>query len=355
MSFGTVVVALLLACPSAAPGMTPPPQRPAQVGVLAPASPTPVELRSVRTRLECVSEPERRCAFEMRYHLHNPTPNTHRLELFSDGYRIGGVELTVDGARRAGRAIERGRSGTREIPASTWSTRVFQVEVKPGATPSIVVTGTLNARPPQGAVATTLPMRHPLLGGDPGPVFLIYAFDLEPAERWAGEPSFTFETSVPENWELTEPPVDDEPVDPEKVPVYSFRARVMPQPLQNGGPYVGLGGALDEPRGIRGRLGYEIGYGLWTVYGLAVDTDFSSQVIIAPSIHAATAGWACVFPSFGMGIGPAVRLGDHTTIGGRIQAEIQFPFVGVVGHMDWYPTLDAPDVTDFAILGRFSL
>jgi hypothetical protein len=352
LAYALVLASLFVAGPSAA--MTPPRDRPSQVSLLAPEEATAVRLRSVHTTLDCTGE-DQACAFTSTYRLNNDADQPVTLEVVADGYRLAGVELSIDGSPRAGRTIER-EGDSREYPAVTHTTRSYELELAARSEATVVVTGTMNARPPEdrGLVKVSLPTRHPVLGDNPGPTVVHYDFALETLSRWSGRPTASFEIVPRQEWDMSTIPESTE-VDPAQTPNYRVEARHTPEGLMNGGPYVGFGATMDEPGGVVGRVGYEVGFGMWGILGLALDTDFGQRFVIAPSLHAASAGWTCIFPSFGMGLGPAVRLGDRTALGGRLQAEIQLPFVGVVGNMDWYPALDAPDTVDFAILGRISL
>lgn len=344
----------LLAVASAADAMPAPIERPSRVSLLAPGESTGIELRSAHTTLTCTSRAAAPCAFESRYTLRNDTGAPAPLTVFADGYRVSGVELTVGGVPRVGELVDLGGDDTPALPAVARLTRVFSIEVAADVETTLVVTGTMRPRGREdfGVVQVSLPTRHPVLGEDPAPTRHLFEFDVAPIGRWAGSARPTFDVQVPPNWELHTTPAIDQ-LDSAGATVYFVRALIHGPKLRHGGPYVAAGAVVDRPRSFVGRVGYEFGHGMWSVFGLAVDTDFSSRVVVAPTVSGASAGFSCVFPSFGLGIGPALSIAGQTRVGSRMLAEIQFPFVGVVGSLDWFP--GATDAVSVAVLGRLSL
>lgn len=137
---------------------------------------------------------------------------------------------------------------------------------------------------------------------------------------------------------------------------------VAPSPLRAGGPFVAMGGALMLGGAERGepklasrprlRLGYEMARPYWLIESLVAETDFRSLVLV-PTVEAAISGsWSQVVA---LGVGVPVRLIDHNTVGIRGQFAIQFPVLGVVQALDYYPALAGRERVVMSIFGQLSL
>ena len=110
--------------------------------------------------------------------------------------------------------------------------------------------------------------------------------------------------------------------------------------LHNGGVMLGIGGTVDEPSGLRARLGYEVAAPSWLFHGVAVDTDFTDELVITPTFEAATSGILAIVPSLGFGLGVPIQIRPEVTAGIRLQLTLQWPFIGMVTSFDLYPGLD---------------
>lgn len=347
MRYLVPIIATVLLAAGSVDAMTPPIGHPSRIALLEGSD--EVELRAAHTMLRCRALDD--CEFETTYRL---VADAERdVVLIADGHRVAGFELTVAGANVLGSNVTRDNDGNRELPAVTRTTRQYQVRLGPGET-EVILRGEMNPRGTEdlGGVAVSLPTRHPLFGTDPGWQRRNFLFDLSTASTWAGSAKPSFDVEMPDALDVRAPETGS--VDPDKQAQLSIWTAQRAGGVVHGGPYIGVGGIIDEPGGWFGRAGYEFGVGLWTVLGVAVDTDFSSRVVVSPTVHMASAAFSCIFPSFGLGVGPALQLGSTTAVGGRGLVEVQVPFVGLVGTLDWYPGLDSPDRIDFALLGRLS-
>ena len=127
--------------------------------------------------------------------------------------------------------------------------------------------------------------------------------------------------------------------------------------FRNGGVLLGIGGTVDQPRGLRARLGYEVAAPGWLFHGITMDTDFSEELVVTPTLEAATSGLFFVIPSLAVGLGVPIRVAPEATAGVRMQLTLQWPFVGFVTSVDLYPALasDDPGFMQTTILAQIAL
>ena len=119
--------------------------------------------------------------------------------------------------------------------------------------------------------------------------------------------------------------------------------------IRHGGPFIGIGGALD--RGFRGRLGYEIGFGEIVILGIAADSDFQNTVILGAVLEFATPSYLLP-PSFSVGAGFAYRLEPRVSAGLRLEAGAVFEVLGITASFDYFPD-DAAFTS--SLMGRLSI
>jgi hypothetical protein len=119
--------------------------------------------------------------------------------------------------------------------------------------------------------------------------------------------------------------------------VLSMRAAAPPEPrlVGNGGPLLGIGGAIGADGGFRVRGGWEVGLGgSGAVLGsLTADSDLAKRVVIAPLVSGATRT-TLVRPSFGVGVGVPVEVAPERRVGPRLQLDAHWFAIGLVGFVD---------------------
>jgi hypothetical protein len=199
--------------------------------------------------------------------------------------------------------------------------------------------------------------RHPLLGTrSPG-----QEYDLEylvaPIRTWGSVGAIQVMLRHPASWEVgisttgdARKPRQQSRADGDSrtvelalspaVDLLRVHVGLPPRVLLNGGVLLGLGGTLDDPRGFRARLGYEIAAPGWLFHGLTVDTDFTDELVVTPTWEAATSGVMVIIPSLAVGLGVPVQVKPEVTAGIRMQLTLQWPFIGLVTTFDLYPGLD---------------
>jgi hypothetical protein len=120
-----------------------------------------------------------------------------------------------------------------------------------------------------------------------------------------------------------------------------------------GGPYVGLGGEVDD--GFRMRAGVEFGLGRYVLASANVDTSFDGTWVLAPVIEVATPA-IVIIPSLAAAAGPVFRFdGTGHRAGVRLQATIHL-LLGFVVCVDVYPSAGASaGLTEATLLGTVGL
>jgi len=122
---------------------------------------------------------------------------------------------------------------------------------------------------------------------------------------------------------------------PSVVHVRAIEPQVSDGPW-TGGPVIGLGGML-ERKEFRARLGYEFGIPSWLLFGLFVDTNFHSDVVIAPHVVAGLPTLAFLPLSLSVGVGAAIRVTGEPEAGVRFLTTLQLLAVGLNATFDVYP------------------
>lgn len=119
-----------------------------------------------------------------------------------------------------------------------------------------------------------------------------------------------------------------------------IRRNIAPSPLRAGGPFIAAGGSRFLGKGLTGdaarwrprlRAGYEFAAPWFLVHSLAVETDLRSFTVV-PAIEAAV-------QAFSLGVGTPIRFVDTTAVGVRGQFGFNFPVVGFVATVDYYPSI----------------
>ena len=116
--------------------------------------------------------------------------------------------------------------------------------------------------------------------------------------------------------------------------------------FRNGGPFLDLGGVLEG--GFRMRAGYDIGFGSYALSSLTIETDFSSDCVIAPAAGAGLMTLA-VIPSVSAQLGAALQVAPDFEAGLRMQTTLSYAYLSFVTSIDYWP--EADDWT-FGFYGR---
>jgi hypothetical protein len=268
-----------------------------------------------------------------------------------------------------------------------WSQKGSVFSVEPNQTRNLVIRGTITAREYWESYSLfdpALRVRHPVLGTTRKELTYYVQYWLFPIRSWAGKPVVDVEVQLPANWKSHlwaprrfTPETDGWRTNPKYAnsPLYgqpdwrwseegdyviarqSFAAGELPpilyldvtrtHPVRNGGPLLGFGWTSGNSGGWRIRAGYELSLGSALLAGVVLDTNLHETLVAAPTIVAATSspswmvrsrcGWECLIPSLGVGTGFPVQLRPERQVGWRVQLDLHWPFIGVVGAFDWFP------------------
>ncbi|MFO0711984.1 MAG: hypothetical protein U0353_19175 [Sandaracinus sp.] len=236
------------------------------------------------------------------------------------------------------------------------------------ATPiEVVLTGHFSVRSASGTT-DALDARHLVLATPREGPHANVLFTRAVARTFAAvPPSPTLEarftdTSAPFTASALDTPLADTPItlDPtrvgERANVTIRLGREGGYPLRHGGPFLALGGTFD--RGVRGRLGYEVGIDELVVVSVAADTDFENAVIVGALVEVATPSFI-VPPSLSAGVGFAYRVRTNaasslpaSSAGLRLELGAVFAVVGIIASFDYFPD-DAAFTS--SLLGRLSI
>jgi len=326
------------------------------------------------------------CTFRATYHLRNATDREQRATCAFYGIHAEGVRVRVAG-RAAGRPLTPDQ--IRQLDAAVQAVALtpdrspddpdragFSLAVAPGST-TIEASGTLRPGPlfvPSYAV-DPVRTRHPLLGTRDTRREFDMEYLVAPIRTFGGAPAIHVTLRHPASWRVSlmtrgkgrQPETRRRTVGETQEVRLELRGadvdRLMvhlalpPRFLLNGGVLLGVGGAVDSPRGLRARVGYEVAAPGWLFHALSLDTDFQDELVVAPTVEAATSGVFVIIPSLAVGLGVPVRLLPEVSAGVRFQLTIQWPFVGLVTALDLYPGLDPGDAGFFqaTILGQVAL
>jgi hypothetical protein len=364
--------------------------------VLGPSSPLVVEDEKLSFRC---SEGEDRptCTFEARYRIANPTAETNGGLAAFYGVQAEGVVVRVNGrdarAKLSEKDVERLDAEVRAVEdegiwerfARQLQRTGFTVEVPAGGKAEIVTTGKLlltrSVYHEYGIDGLTA--RHPALRvGDPER--RIYGVDylLSPIRTWADVHRMEVSVRYPSSWEVTgglyagegapheiwktreergekvESIVLEGKPDPKsKGGALTLRFSMPGGMVEHGGPFVGIGGVpgSGDAAGFRMRFGYEMAAPWWVIESVSADVDFRGRVVVTPAVEAVS-GELVFLPSMAVGLGLPVQILPTPTVGGRILASLQYPFVGFVMAVDIFPA-PAPRATDVqvSLMARLSL
>jgi hypothetical protein len=226
--------------------------------------------------------------------------------------------------------------------------------------------------------ASGLMTRHVYFVKENGKTTGHYRYLVFPIRAWRGDPVIDVSVRTDSSLELYGAAPPGEGVSPSERPekpvawttddagVHRARFRasevsildwtvVLPSPrFIPGGPTLGIGGRLDKPE-LRMRVGVEASIVSTSfIEGLHFETDASKQWTLVPSIDAATPDIFIIIPSAGVGAGVPIRVesGQPVRVGGRLQATLHFPLLGVVFPIDYYPS---GNIWDLSLMARVSL
>lgn len=374
-------IACAMAGPSPVRAIPPPTTTPQEGRLVGLVTADAHGLTLVRESFRAQFDGRGRCQVELRYELRSS--GSEQVTTVA-AYLAGGLPATrasVEGAPDAARPLtdyERGaiestlesRGLAAMLADRRLSWRGLAITADPGQTVTVVVRSELLTERTVDPVELFIPAireRHLVLGPDQ------ISFRAErvhvptaPTALWGTAREVVIESRAPEGFSADvspegrtarsgdgrvavsrargEPPA-------ELVAGASLQARFPSVSL--GGPYIGLGGEVDD--GFRLRAGVEIGLGRYLVASANVDTSFDGTWVLAPVIEAATPA-IILIPSLALGAGPAFRF-DHgaSRAGVRIQGTLHL-LLGFVVCVDVYPAAGASGgFTETTLLGTVGL
>lgn len=341
----------------------------------------PSALRVVSEELELACEEERGepvCRFTARYRFVNPSTTRQVALCAFYGVRASELELVQDG-RAVGRPLTPEQVRRLDAAAATHRgvgevTRAgMELSVEAGRTAEVTVRGRLApGRYFSPSYALPVPRsRHLLLGGKPERSNTFHLdYLIAPIRSWGPAPAIAVTVRRPARWELTlacprrgpeaasqprrsAPPIaascpavrreldgatviERLTLAGEEVDELGLVIQLPPRILYNGGVLAGIGGNLDDSGGLRARFGYEIAAPEWLLLSLSVDTNFKDDLVLTPTIEAATPS-VLILPSLGLGVGMPVRLVEERRVGVRVQLTVHWPILGWVTCFDIFP------------------
>jgi hypothetical protein len=371
------------------PFCTPPPM-PWDLHRPYPDDPTPVVLERERLELVCNAEANAPvCQLVGHYTLRNPTSEVQALRL-TYSYALGSLraasyERQPLPLRIAPRPLRGGLSGWWREQSLRPLLAQFEVVLAPGATGELVIEGRVALWRWTAFHHDAVPLRarHPFLDAGDGTVTLhLVQLMTSEAYPYDGVGRFEAEVDAPASWIIEGGSwfASDRYVSWSHRPARSGRQRVFIDgrsggrssavtlriqgtgpPLaardrfRFGGPFVAVGADATSPAEVRVRIGVESSYPRWALYSVAVDADARERIAVAPSFELATLTRPV---SLAVGAGIPVRETSRLAVGGRLQASIQIPWVGLVASADMFPGevgKKEADPTDLVVVARVSL
>ena len=368
--------------------------------VVTPAG-TTLEVQDEKLSLACTERDHKPvCSFEAVYTVVNPTAKDESVVAAFFGLRTSGVRVKVNGrigkqelTTKDNEALDlavrghddeakrdRGWFYRRGFEADRLDRVGFRLAVAAKQRAEVVVTGEMAPEPSRTAFGSWPPVkvRHAAIANDPAETSFVLEYLVGPIRTWAKAPRITVKITAPSAWTVTAdatrrddaPPAplphevrekDDElqldfELDGNTVDSLTLDVDVPHERPNRGGLLVAIGGNLDDSGGLRARLGYEFSFPDWALYALHIDSDFSDELVVAPYVGFASPSILVIVPSFGAGIGVPIRIFPEATVGIRLQADLQWPLLGLVATFDIYPAVDADDPLAFqaALMAQFS-
>ncbi|MCA9695458.1 MAG: hypothetical protein KC636_38120, partial [Myxococcales bacterium] len=106
------------------------------------------------------------------------------------------------------------------------------------------------------------------------------------------------------------------------------------------GPFVAAGVGFGPQVRARLRAGWEIAAPAFVLYSAAVEGDAVEELLVVPAIEVASPAFWGVIPSAGLAVGAPVMVTPAPRPGVRIQLALTWPYLGLVGNVDVYPSFD---------------
>jgi len=342
------------------------------------------------------------CDLEARYEVVNPADEPERVAAAFYGFLVSEVEIAIDGhaadadltdeqlaaVDRAVEQVQRDLPGPRFARGPTLEGRGFALAVDAGGRRTVVVTGRVE---PAGLFVPGYQMsapqaRHLVLGSVPDkrPATLVYP--LAPLETWAGvgeiditvrcsddldaAPKFSDRDgegsddsgeSEDEGWRRGEDGDEQSWRYRGPYPGHDYLLVEIEESapeILHGGPLLRLGGAVVQRREFRAGVGYEFAAPEWLFYAVHVETDFKQDLVIVPTLKAASP-WLILIPwgAIGLGAPILVRPGESTAVGIRAELAIGWGPIALVVNLDFQPMLgpDDPYSHQIGIYGQVSI
>jgi hypothetical protein len=369
-----------------------PSEEPVISGDPAALNSTPISVRDESLTIHCHGPNDApTCAFEARYALDNPTGQHQHLTVAFYGLRtrvthadlndaalhvqpIDAAQADALGLPPITRFIPMGRDWGRGEALSLWQ---LTLAVAPHTRAPLTVRGTIDPGrhwTPSYEVSANQ-ARHPWMHTDTPPRDWVLHYLIGPIRTWGGDPpTVRLTVEAPRGWGLrgralwasdTPPPADILPAaftaedandltrltstfHSAAVDDLRLDLRAPPPGLQNGGLLLGVGGRLDDAGGFRARLGYDVAYPDWLLYGIHLDSDLRQDLTLALMVEAASPS-AMILPSLGLGVGPALQALPDLAAGVRAQVSAHWPALGLVTSFDIFPGLEVANPRMFQV------
>lgn len=379
-----VAAALVTATAAEAPAnIAAPVRRDSVVGQPVALSPTKLVVASERLSFDCPDAPARpHCQLRAVYRISNPSGERERLTAAFYTYSATGVAVAVDGRPVPQRTAPDPSSVPRLAKAlsgaNVRSRVAFALDVGPGASREVVITGTIplgTYRTSPGYAMPPNTARHLLSGRAERAKTYLLDYLMAPINTWASVGDVEISVRRPARWAFAGRLVDGAASADEggwtevregdfvtaarqtSGPQKERLALVFTAPppvLENGGPFVGLGGRTGHFGGFRARVGYEVAFRQMVLTSIAAESDFRHTMQIVPAVELATPA-VLILPSVGLGVGVPIQIKPDARPGARIQASMQFYPVGLFAAVDIFPKPDPavdPNVVRFSLMGQ---
>jgi hypothetical protein len=344
-----------------------------------PLSSTKLVVASLQLAFDCY---EKRalgeCSMRATYRIVNPSPERERLTAAFATYDATDVHVTIDGAAAAVGPVPNAPTpaGGRTIAARVG----FLLDVAPGESREVVVTAWVplgRIHQPEGYTQPPAKAWHPWAGmaTDPGTFTLDYL--MAPINTWADVGAITISVRHPSWWALrgtfsrgkdegkialewTETRegsalVSTTQTSGRKPERLTIELTPLPPIIENGGPFIGLGGRVGAHGGFRMRVGYDIAVRRLAIASVALESDLAHTMQIVPAIELATPT-VLILPSVSLGVGAAVQVRPETRGAVRIQGSIRWFPLGLVGAVDIFPKPSPvdPQIARVSLFGQFA-
>jgi hypothetical protein len=356
--------------------------RESMVAEPAPIGPTKLVIAGEDLSFDCYTRRAiAECTMRAAYRIANPTRRKERVDAAFATYDASEIAVTIDGAVAPTVAVQ---PSDADATSKAVNARVgFTVEVAPGQTRTVVVTGTVplgRIHQPKGYIQPPAKAWHPWAGqaADFGSFTLDYL--MAPINTWAAVGEITITVRHASWWSLHGVLLGTLAGQPERqtmgwVDVRDGNAMVsttktagrqrerlsleltpLPPIIENGGAFVGVGGRPGTHGGLRTRVGYEVAIRQIGMASLSLESDLARIMQIVPAVELATPT-LLILPSVGIGVGTAIQVQPDVRASIRLEGSIHWFPLGFLTAVDFFPIPNKafdPSIVRVTLLGQFS-